>query len=157
MGEAAVTNANGICHVLAINTTEKDLSIEIPPQELIPFEYYNLPGEDSDEYFLAENFKCERGKIEEVIDKLQLDHLNQEEKEHVIEIVREFPGSFYLPGKPLTSTHLVQHKIHITDEIPINTRPYRFSPAQKEEIERVITKMKTEGAIQNSKSRYNSP
>ena len=59
VGEAAVTNANGICHVLAINTTEKDLSIEIPPQELIPFEYYNLPGEDSDEYFLAENFKFE--------------------------------------------------------------------------------------------------
>ena len=48
MGEAAVTNTNGICHVLAINTTEKDFSIEIPPQELIPFEYYNLPGEDPD-------------------------------------------------------------------------------------------------------------
>ena len=58
--------------------------------------------------------------------KSQLDHLNQEEKEHVIEIVREF-----------------------TD---IYTRPYRFSTAQKKEIERVMTKMKTEGAIQNSKS-----
>ena len=88
---------------------------------------------------------------------MELDHLNQEEKEHVIEIVQEFPDSFYLPGEPLTSTHLVQHKIHTKDEIPINTRPYRFSPAQKEEIERVITKMKTEGAIQNSKSpAYNS-
>ena len=47
VGEAAVTNTNGICHVLAINTTEKALNIEIPPQELIPFEYYNLPGKDS--------------------------------------------------------------------------------------------------------------
>ena len=44
-----------------------------------------------------------------------------------------------------------------TEEIPINTRPYRFPPAQKEEIERVITKMNTDGAIQNSKSPYNSP
>ena len=79
-----------------------------------------------DEYFLTENFKFERDKIEEVIDKLQLDHLSQEEKEHVIEIVREFPDSFYLPGEPLTSTHLVQHKIHTTDEIPIKPRPYRF-------------------------------
>ena len=102
---------NGICHVLAITITGKDLSIEIHPQELIPFEYYNLPGEDLDEYFLNENLKFERGKIEEVIDKLQLDHLNQEEKEHVVETVREFPDSFYLPGEPLTSTHLVQPKI----------------------------------------------
>ena len=72
VGEAAVTHTNGICHVLAINTTEKDLSIKIPPQELIPPEYYNLPGEDSDEYFSIKNLKFERDKIEEVIDKLQL-------------------------------------------------------------------------------------
>ena len=69
VGEAAVTNTNGICHVLAINTTEKDLSIEIPPQELIPFEYYDLPGEDSDEYFLTKNLKFKREKIKEVIGK----------------------------------------------------------------------------------------
>ena len=80
VGEAAVTNTNGICDILAINTTEKHLSTEIPSQELIPFEYYNLPGEDSDESFLNENFKFERNKTEEVIDKLQLDHLNQEKK-----------------------------------------------------------------------------
>ena len=71
--------------------------------------------------------------------------------------MRKFPDIFYLPEEPLTFTHLVQHKIHTKDEIPRNTRPYRFLPAQKEEIERVITKMKTEGAIQNTKSPDNSP
>ena len=30
VGQAAVTKTNGICHLLAINTTEKDLSMEIP-------------------------------------------------------------------------------------------------------------------------------
>ena len=115
--------------------------MKYPLQESIPFEYYNLPGEDSDEYFLNENSNFKINKIEEVIDKLQLDHLNQEEKEHVIEIVREFPDSFYLPGEPLTSTHLVQHKIYTIEEIPINTCTYRFSPALKEEIERSITEM----------------
>ena len=49
IGEAAVTNSNGICHVFAINTTDNDLEIEVPPQEIIPFEYYKLPGEDFDE------------------------------------------------------------------------------------------------------------
>ena len=51
----------------------------------------------------------------------------------------------------------MQHKIHTLDDVPINTRPYRFSPSQREEVERVIHKMKTEEAIQNSKSPYNSP
>ena len=34
IGEAAVTNLNGICHVFAINTTDNDLEIELPPQEV---------------------------------------------------------------------------------------------------------------------------
>ena len=31
IGEAAVTNLNGICQVFAINTTENDLEIKLPP------------------------------------------------------------------------------------------------------------------------------
>ena len=45
IGEAVVTNSNGICHVYAINTTTEDFEVEIPSQELIPFDYYELRGE----------------------------------------------------------------------------------------------------------------
>ena len=69
---------------------------------------------------------------------LRLDHLNPEEKEHVLEIIRDFPDNFYLPGESLTPAHLVRHRIHTLDDVPINTRPYRFSPSQREEVERVI-------------------
>ena len=51
----------------------------------------------------------------------------------------------------------MQHKIHTLDDVPINTRPYRFSSSKREEVKGVIHKMKTEGAIENSKSPYNSP
>ena len=88
---------------------------------------------------------------------LRLDHLNPEEKDHILEIVREFPDNYYPPGEPLTPTHLLQHKIHTLDGVPINTIPYRFPPSQRKKVERLIYKMKTEGAIQNSKSPYNSP
>ena len=115
IGEAAVINLNGICQVFVINTTDNDLKIDLPPQEIIPFEYYKFPGEDLNGDFV-------------------------DEKDHVLEIV---------PGEPLTPTHQVQHKIHTLDDVPINTRPYRFSPSQRDEVERVIQKMKTEGAIQN--------
>ncbi|CAK9834526.1 hypothetical protein ANTRET_LOCUS11043 [Anthophora retusa] len=46
IGEAAVSVNNcGVCHVLAINTLEEDAIIEIPAQQLIPFEYHNFPEE----------------------------------------------------------------------------------------------------------------
>ena len=93
-------------------------------------------------------------KADEVIKNLRLNHLNPEEKNHVLEIFREFPDHFYLPGEPLTPTQLTQHKIHTLDDILINSRPYRFPPSQRKEVERVMYKMKTEGAIQNSKSPY---
>ena len=95
-------------------------------------------------------------KADEVLKNFRSDHSNPEEKDHVLEIVREFPDNFYLPGEPLTPTHLVQYKIHTLDDVPVNTRPYRFSASQREEVKRVIHKMKIEGAIQNSKSPYNS-
>ena len=65
VGEAAVTNTNRFCRVLAINATEEDLNIEIPPQELIHFGYYNVPGEDSDEYFLNGNLIRWRLKLQD--------------------------------------------------------------------------------------------
>ena len=86
-----------------------------------------------------------------------MDSLNQGEKDHVLDIVKEFPNNFYLPEESLTPTHLLQHKIYTLDEVHINTRLYRFTPLQREEVERVIHKIKTEGAIQNSKSSYNLP
>ena len=131
VGEAAVTNLNGICDVFAINTTDNDLEIELPPQEIIPFEYYNLPGEDFDEASADEDYSPPVNEAEEIIKNISLDHLNPEEKDDVLEIVR--------------------------GDVPINTRPYRFSPSQTEEVEKVIQNMKTEGAIQNSKSPYNPP
>ena len=64
IGEAAVTNLNGICHVFAINTTDNDLEIELPPQEIIPFEYYKFPGEDFDEYSADEDYSTPVDKAE---------------------------------------------------------------------------------------------
>ena len=95
-------------------------------------------------------------KAEGVTKSLHLNHSNQEEKDHLLEIVREYPGSFYLPGKPLIPTHSVQHNIHTMDKVSINIRLYRFSFSRKEEVERVIHNMKTEEVIQNSKSPHNS-
>ena len=36
IGEVAVTNSKEICRVLAIKTTDEDIEVELPPQEIIP-------------------------------------------------------------------------------------------------------------------------
>ena len=38
IGEAAVTNDSGRCFVMAINTCSHEVDIEIPPQQLQPFD-----------------------------------------------------------------------------------------------------------------------
>ena len=39
IGESLVTQTNGVCHVLAINTLSEDVEINIEAQELEPFSY----------------------------------------------------------------------------------------------------------------------
>jgi hypothetical protein len=40
---------------------------------------------------------------------------------------------------------------------PVNIRPYKYSPAQKDEIERQIAEMMQNGIIKPSQSPYASP
>jgi hypothetical protein len=48
-GEALVTNNDGKCSIMVINTAEKDLELEIPPQEIFEFD-----DEDSIDFFSSD-------------------------------------------------------------------------------------------------------
>lgn len=50
------------------------------------------------------------------------------------------------------------HAIHlIPGATPVNCRPYRYSPLQKDEIEKQVSKMLAEGLITPSMSPFASP
>ena len=66
IGEAAATISSGICHVFAIKTTD-DITVELPPQEIIPFEYYKLPREDIDEDSTDKDYSSLVNKTDKVI------------------------------------------------------------------------------------------
>lgn len=38
---------NGVCRVLAINTTTEAVEFEASPQKIFPYDRYEFPGEDS--------------------------------------------------------------------------------------------------------------
>ena len=47
IGEAIVRAHDRICHVYAINTTNEEIELELPPQEIYPYDVYEFTGEDS--------------------------------------------------------------------------------------------------------------
>ena len=49
IGEGVVKNSEGTCHTYTYNTTEDELELEIQPQEIIPFEYWEFPGINSED------------------------------------------------------------------------------------------------------------
>lgn len=54
--ETVVSNSNGTCHIYAINTNVEYLEVQIGVYEIIPIEYYHLPGDELGAYSIDENY-----------------------------------------------------------------------------------------------------
>ena len=128
VSEAAVTTHNGKCHALAINTTEQDIEFCVPLQEVIPFDFYEFPG-DEFSYSEAENLPAYPQKmlggnysdhVRRVIQGSHISHLTPDEKEYVFHWAEDYAGIFDLNDERLTFTHLLQHRIR-----PLTTRSLR--------------------------------
>ena len=158
IGEALVTQTNGVCHVLAVNTLSEDVEINIEAQELEPFSYC-CPADDSDPETDASGSEVDPpvDRVQAILAALRLDHLNEEELNHVRALIEEYPNQFKLPGHKLSSTDRVYHRIPTEDDLPINTRQYRFPVVYRDEIEKQISTSLRDGIIVPSQSPYNSP
>lgn len=103
IGNAIVRNQEGTCHVLTINTRFEDVEIELPPQELDPFEYGN-PDEDNslfDSSDTDQDVAPPIDRIGAIMGVLRLDRLSGTERTHVSRLIEEFPYRFKLPGDKL--------------------------------------------------------
>lgn len=92
-----------------------------------------------------------------VVNLLRLDHLNPEEKDNIISLVMNHLDRFHLPHEKLEATNAVQHFIPTINEVPIHTKQYRYPPIHKEEIDKQVGRLLSDGLIECSSSPYNSP
>ena len=69
-----------------------------------------------------------KNRLVQIAELLELNDLNEVERASILEIINEFPYQFHLPIEKLGSTKVLHHAIVTTDEIPINTKQYRFPP-----------------------------
>ena len=83
-----------------------------------------------------------RDRYEEVLRKLRLEHLSEEERKSLEGICFDYQDVFFLHGDRLTCTDTVKHAIPLeTGTVPINTRHYRLPESQREEIEKQVTNL----------------
>lgn len=131
-----VTDNNLTCCVLAITSYDEDDRMAISPQKLKDFNEVDK----SEDFFHSDKSEGESvsiGKrLDKIIESLRLDHLNKEEKDHVIKIITDYQHLFHLAGEPLPSTDALHHSIHTTDNIPVCIKQYRYPPEHRGEMQK---------------------
>lgn len=95
--------------------------------------------------------------LKENLNKLRLEHTNEEERQQIQKLCHEYKDIFYCDKLPLTFTNKVQHQIRTTNEDPIYVRPYRQPQTQLDEINRQVEKLLKENVIQESHSPWSAP
>ena len=113
-------------------------------------EIYNLKGSYDTEYVSS-------SRIKRLKTFINTDHLNEEETEHVQNILEEYEDCFHLPEEKLKFTTMAKHSIPTTDNMPIYVKQYRYPPVHKEEIDKQVTKLLEDEVITPSTSPYNAP
>ena len=145
VGEGIVRVSDHACQIMAINTRDDDVSIEVDSREILPFEYANHdyePGSEDDISVSADNpITNIESRIQRLGEIILTDHLNFEEENSVKQLIRDFPQIFLLPGDdPLPCTNAVQHHIPTENDIPVNAKQYGHPLVHKDFIAKDIQK-----------------
>ena len=74
-------------------------------------------------------------------DRIQLSHLNVEEKEGVKKVLKRFKSLFFKAGDQLTNTTAILHEIKTTTDRQINSKLYRYPPQHEAEVRKQIKEM----------------
>jgi uncharacterized protein YjhX (UPF0386 family) len=101
---------------------------------------------------------CYLDRPGEVLERLRLEHLNEEERKEIEKTCLEYQDIFHLPEETLGCTLVVKHKIRLEPGTElVNARPYRLSESQKQEVRRQVEELKEGGFITESNSAWNVP
>lgn len=114
-----------------INSSDTDRELIVPTDKLQEIERISSHGpiEPTESRVICSiQSSTADNQNEQVQSLLRLNHLNPEELEHVKRLITKHGDLFELPGKELSHTNVIKHKINTTDDQPINTKQYRFPP-----------------------------
>ena len=124
---AIVRPKNGVIPVKILNVTESDLLLsKISPTIL-----------KLDDYHACEFDKNTKNadRVKSLFTKLNLEHLNSEERITIENLCAKYADIFYLPGDKLSTTDIYTHTITVKPNTkPIFTKSYRLPYSHKQEV-----------------------
>lgn len=144
-------NENNKAFASILNTRIVEQEIIIKPVTLEP-----LPN-NSFIFSIIQDTNNLTNRLELLRNNLRLEHLNQEERNSIINICKTYSDLFYLPDDQLTHTSTLEHEINLTNPTPINTKSYRYPEIHKQEVNKQIDKMLKQGIIKPSISPWSAP
>jgi hypothetical protein len=80
--------------------------------------------------------------------------LNEQQRAELLLLLDEFQDVF---GKKPGRTHLIEHRLQLTDDRPCAQKMYKIPEKLKEQVEEQIKQMLTDGLISESDSNYAAP
>ncbi len=134
--------------------------IDIKNQCLRIFDTFTIPFENIDypkELIEVNHLEPIGNNKEEISNKIKLDHLNDEEKKILKNLLIKNQDLFYNEGDNLTFTHEIKHEIKLKHNNPVFCKIYRYPQVHETEINSQIKDMLKQGIIRESNSPYNSP
>lgn len=147
VGNCLLKPSNYFAYVPIMNATHDEVTIDLNELHFEKLDSFNVMtmnvGNDN--------------RLNKILSNIELEHLNDEEKTSIIDVIEKYQDVFYLDGDILESTDATTHKINVSRESPIFTRQYRLPISQKEIVNEEVKKMLKNGIIKESNSPWNSP
>lgn len=108
-------------------------------------------------HLIGENSLKDGNRENSLLEKINLDHLNSEEKSELTCILNRYNDLFYETNSNLSFTNVIKHRIITKNEIPIFSKTYRYPYIHKNEVRNQIQEMLESGIIRPSNSPYSDP
>ena len=90
-------------------------------------------------------------------ESLRLNHMNNEEKVKLWNVLRQFTNQFYLPEDPLPVIPGIKYKIITDTENPIFKPQFRLNREIHEQVRKLVKEQLKKGIIEESISPYSAP
>lgn len=89
--------------------------------------------------------------------ELKIGPLPRDEKEKLMEVIKEYSDVFSKSKMDVGCTQLLQHKIDTGDSAPIASAPRRIPTALEEKVDKLVDELLAHDIIRPSESPWNSP
>ncbi|XP_038050657.1 uncharacterized protein LOC119723850 isoform X2 [Patiria miniata] len=134
---------------------ERGRSDEVTQVEVLAMAGVGFVVEDPDEEDGLDEVVLPPVEAKEDMSDVHLgENLDDAQRADVDEILQRYtPVLTDLPGK----THIIEHTVHLTTDVPIRSKPYPTPQATREVIKKEIDSMLKLGVIEHSESPYASP